>query len=239
MQAIVDKNNNYNIYWIAGNNVMYYQIYVNGENVGNTISTNYRIPASYFTNNGEYKIEVEAVNNIGASDRAVVIYKVENEEVSSDDITTGISNTQKETTAENLATIRTENVEKSSTTMSQQAISKESTTSVSITTKESMNNVVIAKASIKKIINKGKKKIFVNWKAQRGVDGYQIQYSTNKKFTKKLKNKNVNGFVKEKMTIKGLKKNKLYYVRVRAYKKNGNETVYGPWSKIKKIKINK
>lgn len=238
LQAIVDKNNNYNIYWIAGNNVMYYQIYVNGENVGNTISTNYRIPASYFTNNGEYKIEVEAVNNIGASDRAVVIYKVENEEVSSDGITTGISNIQKETT-ENLATIRTENVEKSSTTMSQQAISKESTTSVSITTKESMNNVVIAKASIKKIINKGKKKIFVNWKAQRGVDGYQIQYSTNKKFTKKLKNKNVKGFVKEKMTIKGLKKKKLYYVRVRAYKKNGNETVYGPWSKIKKIKINK
>lgn len=119
------------------------------------------------------------------------------------------------------------------------------TNSNNITTTKNINNNVDVKKvkKPKKVLisnlEKKKHKMIVNWKAQRGVDGYQIQYSTNKKFTKKLKNKNVNGFVKEKMIIKGLKKNKLYYVRVRAYKKNGNETVYGPWSKIKKIKINK
>ena len=38
-----------------------------------------------------------------------------------------------------------------------------------------------------------------------------------------------------KATIKGLKKNKVYYVKARAYKKNGKKNVYGSYSKVVKV----
>lgn len=96
-----------------------------------------------------------------------------------------------------------------------------------------------AKASIKTLKNKKKKKIFIRWKWQVEADGYQVQYALNKKFTKKLKTKNVNSFYKETLTIKNLKKKKTYYVRVRAYKITSETKKYGAWSKIKKVKIKK
>ena len=70
-----------------------------------------------------------------------------------------------------------------------------------------------------------------------GAAGYEIKYSTNKKFKKSVKTVRFTGKSK---TISKLKKNKTYYVKVRAYKKdaNGNK-VYGKYSKIKKIKIKK
>ena len=66
-------------------------------------------------------------------------------------------------------------------------------------------------------------------------------YAQNKKFTKGKKVKNViYGNAKSKI-IKGLKKKKMYYVKIRAYVTSyarGNK-VYGKWSKVKKIKIKK
>ena len=38
-------------------------------------------------------------------------------------------------------------------------------------------------------------------------------------------------------TVKKLKKNKKDYVRVRGYKQNDGEKVYGKWSKVKKITL--
>lgn len=95
------------------------------------------------------------------------------------------------------------------------------------------------KASIISLKNNKKKMICVKWKCQVEADGYQIQYALDKKFTKKLKTKNVNSFYKESMTIKNLKKKKTYYVRVRAFKKSGGSKIYGSWSKVKKVKIKK
>ena len=68
------------------------------------------------------------------------------------------------------------------------------------------------------------------------ASGYEIQYSTNKKF----KNKQTIKTVSNKQTIKKLKKGKTYYVRVRAYRydSNGNK-VYGQWSQVKSVKIKK
>ena len=35
-------------------------------------------------------------------------------------------------------------------------------------------------------------------------------------------------------TLKGLKKKKKYFVRIRAYKKSGSKKIYGKWKKISK-----
>ena len=87
-----------------------------------------------------------------------------------------------------------------------------------------------------KKVTAGKKKMTVTVAKSTGVDGYQIQYSTSKKF-KKGKNTKTVKLTKAKTvkkTIKKLKSGKNYYIRVRAYKKIGNKTVYAGWVKYKK-----
>lgn len=87
-----------------------------------------------------------------------------------------------------------------------------------------------------------KKKAFVlNWKKQvTETDGYEIQYSTSKKFTKKTTMaKTVNKNSGKKLTIKKLKANKKYFVRIRTYKKVNGSKFYSDWSKFKKVKIKK
>ena len=71
-------------------------------------------------------------------------------------------------------------------------------------------------------------------KPSKGVNGYQIKISKSKKF-KKAKTKK---YKKAKFTIKKLKANKKYYIRVRAYKVVNGITYYGKWSK-RKIKMKK
>ena len=79
------------------------------------------------------------------------------------------------------------------------------------------------------------KKLFVSWNWKSNVSGFQIQYAQNKKFTKKKKTKNTGKYAQDK-TIRGLKKGKNYYVRIRAYKKASSKKVYGKWSKVKKVR---
>ena len=79
----------------------------------------------------------------------------------------------------------------------------------------------------------------VKWKkVSKGITGYQIQYSTSKKFTNKT-TKTVSKS-KTSLKVKKLKANKKYYVRVRTYKTyniNGeNVKVYSGWSKVKTVK---
>ena len=64
------------------------------------------------------------------------------------------------------------------------------------------------------------------------VTGYQIQYSTSKKFTS-AKTKTVSSYKTTKVTLKGLKAKKTYYVRVRTYKKVGGKVYYSGWSTVK------
>ena len=87
-------------------------------------------------------------------------------------------------------------------------------------------------------LTSSKKKIVVKWKkVSTQNDGYEIQYSTNKKFTKKA-TKTLSVNKKTKVTIKKPKPGKKYYVRIRTYKKvkvNGKtKKVYSAWSKVKK-----
>lgn len=80
----------------------------------------------------------------------------------------------------------------------------------------------------------GKKRILLSWKKVSKVDGYEIQYSQNSKMKKNKK------FVikgnKAKKVIKKLKSKKKYYVRIRAYKKNGKKVVYGKYTNVVGVK---
>ena len=96
------------------------------------------------------------------------------------------------------------------------------------------------KTSIKKLTRK-KKAFVIKWKRVKGVKGYQVQYSTSKKFKNKAtKTRVYNGNKKFTKTIKKLKSKKTYYVRIRTFKEakvNGTPTViYSNWSKTKKVK---
>ena len=93
------------------------------------------------------------------------------------------------------------------------------------------------KVKITKAKNVKTKKLTVKWKKTSKAKGYQIQIASNKKFTKGKKTKTLSKTI---YSFKKLKKNKYYYVRVRAYVYDSNhKKVYGSWSMIKKVKIKK
>ncbi len=75
-----------------------------------------------------------------------------------------------------------------------------------------------------------KQAIQVSWKKCSGAKGYEIWYSTSKKWKKK-KGKVTK---KTKLKIRKLKSKKVYYVRVRAYTVQNGKKRYGKWSKTVK-----
>ena len=91
-------------------------------------------------------------------------------------------------------------------------------------------------ASISKVKNISGRGMKITWKKQERISGYQVQYSTNKKF-KKAKSNKVSSYYNS-FSVKSMKK-KTYYIRVRAYKSDGKSINYGAWSKTKQIKIKK
>lgn len=95
------------------------------------------------------------------------------------------------------------------------------------------NNKKVKVASAKA----GKKSVKVTWKKVTGIKGYQIQYSTNKKFKKGNKTITVKSTKSTSATIKKLKSKKKYYVRMRTYKVVNGKKVYSAWSKAKSVKV--
>ncbi len=84
----------------------------------------------------------------------------------------------------------------------------------------------------------GKKALTASWKTVANITGYEVQYSTSKKFTKKTtKTVTIKKAKTKKTTIKKLSKGKKYYVKVRAYKTVGKTKVYSAWSSIKTVKV--
>jgi len=92
-----------------------------------------------------------------------------------------------------------------------------------------------SKTTISKL-TAGKKSITVAiTKKSTQVTGYQIQYSTSKKFTN-AKTKTISSYKTTKYTLKSLSANKTYYVRVRTYKTVGKTKYYSGWSTYKYVK---
>ena len=104
---------------------------------------------------------------------------------------------------------------------------------------------IIAQKSIAKLVSPsvkqlkaGKKSFTATWKKAKTVDGYQIEYAANAKFTN-VKIINVKKDKTTKKTVKKLKANKKYFVRVRAYKTINGKKVYSKWSKAKAVTTKK
>ena len=93
------------------------------------------------------------------------------------------------------------------------------------------------KASVSKVnvtsSNRKKKKAVLKWKSVSGVKGYEIVYATKKNFAGSKKKT----ITTNKITLTGLNKNKVYYIKVRGYKKDSTgKNIYGKFSKVVKLK---
>lgn len=119
------------------------------------------------------------------------------------------------------------------------------TTNASVKINEIEDDIAIAKdvkktkiqsLDVKSIKNK-KAKVSLKVKKVKDAYGYEVQYSTNRKFKGKT-TKTVEKY-KRKMTLKNLKVGKKYYFRVRAIKMVGMGLVYSKYSPKKSLKIKK
>lgn len=88
--------------------------------------------------------------------------------------------------------------------------------------------------SLSSISNPESEKIQVKWKKLSGITGYQIQYATQNDF-KNGKVKTVKNADNTKLS--GLTKGKIYYIRIRTYKKVGEDNIYSQWSDTKSIHV--
>lgn len=91
-----------------------------------------------------------------------------------------------------------------------------------------------SKTKIKKI-KAGKKAISVSWAKVKGVKGYEIEYSTSKKFTNSKKI-TVNA-KNTKYNIKKLSSKKTYYVRIRTYTNFQGMKAYSKYSNVMKATV--
>lgn len=89
---------------------------------------------------------------------------------------------------------------------------------------------------LKSLKKTGKGSFTVKWTKNSYANGYELQYSKSSKFknatTKKITK---NTTVSRKITK--LKTKKVYYVRVRTYKKINGKVYRSPWTKGKKVKV--
>ena len=87
-------------------------------------------------------------------------------------------------------------------------------------------------------LKRGRRKAFVKWRKAPGVNGYQLQYSTCKRF-KKAGKKLVRGAKKTSVTLKRLKGGRRYYFRVRTCRVDAKKKYYSAWSKARAVTVKK
>ncbi len=107
---------------------------------------------------------------------------------------------------------------------------KAATKKITITVKP--KRPVLGKASSSK-----KACLKLTWKYDKKASGYQAAVATDKKFKKNRKTATIKKNKTTKKTFKKLKRKKVYYAKVRAYKKVGQKKVYGAYSKVKKARV--
>lgn len=98
-------------------------------------------------------------------------------------------------------------------------------------------NIIPKTPTLSKVTSASKGKLTASWKKVSGVSGYQIQYSLNRDFSS-VKSVTASSAASSK-TISSLTKGKVYYVRVRSYKKVGSKKYYSAWSQVKKVTVKK
>ena len=115
-------------------------------------------------------------------------------------------------------------------------------------TYSSSNTKVVTVSSTGKVTIKGcgiadvkidKRNITIKWNKDTKADGYYIYYSTDYKFSNDLNKVKITKNKTTSSTIKNLKTDKKYYVKVCSYKNSGKKIVKGDFSKIRNVKIQK
>ena len=97
--------------------------------------------------------------------------------------------------------------------------------------------ISVGKASTPSLTNLKGKKMQVKLRKVAQASGYQITYTTDKRFKSNVKSTYTSALTK---TLTGLKTKKTYYVKVRAYKYDSTKAkVYGSYSSVKAISIKK
>ena len=247
----VDRTANFEIEEDCGWNGFYSKGHKDGESLGtfkwtgNTVLIDPDMRCSHcdkeLQENVDYKVEYS--NNIDPGVASMKIIGMGDYKGYELNFTFVIEKKAPTTTETKPATTETRPSTEDSSTAGTTAAKKETAT-----TAAPVIRISVKKAAIQKI--KALKKAFtINiLKNKDQVTGYQISYSYKKNFKgqkvktlKKFKYKKIK-VKRKKYTItfykvKGLKRKKTIYVRVRAYKQVGKTKVYGKWSSVKKIKI--
>lgn len=86
-----------------------------------------------------------------------------------------------------------------------------------------------------KIKNNKKKTLTITWNKVSGAKGYQLRFGTSKNLSGSA-SATLEG---HRAALTGLTKGRVFYVKVRAYKKDGKKKVYGSYSSVKKGKVKK
>ena len=84
--------------------------------------------------------------------------------------------------------------------------------------------------------NQSKNKFLLKWSSNKLVSGYEIQYASNKSFSKATK-KTITKSSTTSYQASKLKKKTTYYVRIRTYKIVNKVKYYSGWSKVTYVKI--
>lgn len=93
-----------------------------------------------------------------------------------------------------------------------------------------------SKVTVSSAKSKAKKKVYLKWKKNKYADGYKVYRSTKKKTGYKCI-ATLNKRSKVSYTDKKVKSKKVYYYKVRAYRKNGKKTIYSGYSPVKRVKV--
>lgn len=89
--------------------------------------------------------------------------------------------------------------------------------------------------ALKSFKRKSSTKYKITWKTNALATGYQIQYAQNGMFVG-AKKVTVKSAKKSSYTLSKLQKKKKYYVRIRAYKKDGGTTYFSGWTTTSNVK---
>ena len=100
------------------------------------------------------------------------------------------------------------------------------------------NSSMKAPAAVKNLKKKKRKKktLTLSWKKATDANGYEVYQATKAK-GKYKKIKTISKAKTTKLTVKKLKAKKTYYFKVRAYKKNGKQKLFGTYSKVLRVKM--
>lgn len=93
------------------------------------------------------------------------------------------------------------------------------------------------KAKLLKVKSPRQESMKISWEKDKLATGYQVQFSTNKKFKKGLRQRYFNKNQKSITVPLKKKSGKKYYVRIRSYKRMSGVDYYSKWSKVKKVTI--